>query len=192
MDPAEIQLIKDTVVAAMAPTNITSLAAVLTALAAVIVSPIVSILVARRQIRASARVANNQVQASIQVATSQIRAQTVSANRQAWINTLRENLAEFLSQTAAINLPGMSSIDVDSERFRQMVEQLTLIEGRIKLSVNPNEEDHVLLVELLDRAVRVADTRPRQPTTLANLTEEIVRLSQTVLKREWERVKSGE
>ena len=147
-------------------TNLTILAAIATALAAVIIGPFVTLRVAKQQIRA----------------------QTISANRHAWINSLRDELAAFLSLITSLAFPIM-----DANRFRQAAEELILVHSKIKLRLNPKEQDHVQMNDLLNRAYESAiSSDDKERRTVHTKRDEITALSQVILKREWERVKAGD
>ena len=96
------------------PGEINALASILTALAALIVSPIISQIVSRRQnktslqvaerqISASADLASKQIDSSLKIAQAQIEASNVSSKRQEWINTLRGELTTILALVGEIN-----------------------------------------------------------------------------------------
>lgn len=144
----------------------------LTALVAVIVSPVVSIYVARRQIRAS----------------------VVSANRQKWIDQLREQLAELITSIRFLNLH--RSLDHISEaEWIERFQRTFLIESKINLLLNSNESDHITLSKTVREAIAtMLETKEKKETSrkVVDLTDSIVKQSQAILKREWERVKTGD
>jgi hypothetical protein len=136
-----------------------------TALAAVIVTPIISLYVVRKEIDAK----------------------VLSENRQAWINELRERIATFvtLAQTYPMMLDTDSSVEKSSRYER--TKALRHCANEIALYVNPAEVDHSRLMAL----IRDAEKRCSfVPDSDADFTE-LVGLAQIVLKREWARVKSG-
>ena len=141
-----------------------------TALVAVIVGPVVSVYIARRQIRAS----------------------VVSANRQAWINNLRDAIADYLAKQEMVrnlNVHGYA----DESSFPR-IEETVRLANRIELLINPKEEDHVELAHLI---CQMANTMNQQNEKNKDFDvdmhrKRIVELSQAILKREWERVKSGD
>ena len=66
-----------------------------------------------------------------------------------------------------------------------------LVQNRIRLLLNPNEDDHIKLYQTIDVAFkRVRDEGPSDKESEADV-ETIIRLSQAILKREWQRVKAG-
>ena len=142
-----------------------------TALVAVIFGPVISLLIARRQIRAS----------------------VISTNRQAWINSLREAIASFLAKEAiARNLNRLSHADSSS---LGRIEEITRLKWHISLLINPQEEDHSRLDSLLDKLTNtINNNNPDSQDVDANiddLRQEVIKLSQTIFKREWKRVKRG-
>jgi hypothetical protein len=136
----------------------------LTALIAVIISPLISIYVVKKEI-------NSKV---------------LSENRQLWINSLRERIATF---TTLIKTPTPLTDDfaagmaARAERTR-LISQLA---NEIALHINPNEDDHAELVRL----VRGAETRSGANPNPAPEDAQIIELAQRILKREWQRVKEG-
>ena len=147
--------------------------AAITALFAVVLGPLVSIWVAQRQIRVT----------------------VLSANRQTWINTLRDLIAEYLSISALVHAGDWSSrTEVE---FDQKLERLTLLNAKIELMLNPNEPDHERLGTLLGDLLltmggRASAANKRDSQKARTIHNELLPLSQSVLKREWERVKRVE
>ncbi len=125
--------------------------------------------------------------------------QKVSDLRQAWIDTLRNDLALYISHLNSMHSSlwangsyehGSSpeeSWRVSKEDYSGANETL----ARILLRLNP--EEHVKLVEL----VKSLDSEFRpgclpNAKTLDSLEHDTVEEAQVVLKKEWERVKHGE
>lgn len=147
--------------------------AAITALFAVLLGPLVSIWVAKWQSRVT----------------------VLSANRQAWINALRESIAEYFSITALIHA-GDWSARTEVE-FDQKLERLALLNAKIRLMLNPNEPDHQRMSALLGELLltmggRASAANKRDAQKAKTITDELLPLSQSVLKREWERVKRVE
>lgn len=146
----------------------------LVALFAVIVGPAISL-----------RVVNRQIESSKAVADLQARANVLSKNRQDWINTLRIEVAGFISAATMI-LP-MLITQKDSQEMSKLLSQLTLHLAKTKLLINPEEDDHRILIAKMEDVTNHVLGFNGQPH---ELTDELVALAQKVLKREWERVKS--
>ncbi len=149
--------------------------AAVTALIAVVVGPLVTLYVANRQIRSS----------------------TISANRQEWINSLRNELSDFLAAftVASAQLSGRGHVKAES--VLESADALCRIETKVRLMLNPKEDDHIALSELLSAASDMAFKADKiQSSDLAKKIDQfqadIVETSQPILKREWERVKTLE
>ena len=133
------------------------------ALVAAFLGPIATIIVGRRQVRAS----------------------VVSANRQMWINALREDVAEFMEkeiewgQLFGPHQDGQSVICRDQVKAYEIMERLRFLTYRIELRLHPGERDHDKLIKLLNEA----PTPPRIET----LTADIKTVTQGILRREWKR-----
>ena len=145
----------------------------ITALVAVIVGPIITLLVARKQINAS----------------------VLSGNRQQWINRLRDELASLVA--IVHHLPSAhanESISTDAaiEKYGEFVEKAQTV----KLLINPKEPDHTNLVKLIENAsdqiIASINSNRAKASELEAAAAAIVSCAQSILKREWERVKRGQ
>ena len=145
-----------------------SIVSAVTALLAVIVGPIISIYVAKKQVRAN----------------------TVAVFRQQWIDSLREDLSQFLSlfEIIASNRSSFEPVSDDTNK------DLVACRTRIALRLNPNEGDHASLVDFLFESCSVLFRDPTTDkefdSTVRKRQEKIVALARPILKREWQRVKS--
>jgi len=97
------------------------LLSLLVALLAVFFGPLISWAISKRQISSSLEVANKQI---------------VAPMRQAWINSLRDLLSEISSSALHYYVAGFE--DRTDEEYRK----LTLLEHKITLMMNPEENDH--------------------------------------------------
>lgn len=142
-----------------------------TALVAVIVGPAVSMYVARRQIRAS----------------------VVSTSRQKWIDSLRDDLAQVYT---AIHVLGLQrSLDtISNEELHARMAELTLLESRITLRLNPNEEDHQTILSSIRESIQAmgAGSETAKRTAVQTQLVHLQKSAQVSLKREWQRVKNGD
>lgn len=134
--------------------------------------------------------------------------QKTSDFRQAWIDGLRGDLAVFFSSARALcrvmqEVRSPHSSDEDVLNFRFSTEQVGKMrfEGaealyRIKLRLNPNEDEHAELNRLLDLATSTQNQinieKGRDYSDALTAIENASSYSQDILKSEWERVKRGE
>ncbi|HTZ41207.1 MAG TPA: hypothetical protein VMB77_13725 [Syntrophales bacterium] len=149
-----------------------------TALVASMLGPIVSLKVARRQFNAT----------------------VLSTNRQKWIETLRDTVAELLSllvSSLVIKSSWQSKWDKGRGPLREdaalldKLERIVLAESKIRLLLNPTRADHKELSRRIDTAIkRLKDEESLDSDTEADI-ETITTVAQTILKREWQRVKLG-
>ena len=82
------------------------------------------------------------------VANRQIKASVLAANRQQWINTLRNELCEYIAMVFAFSLRSAASKEW-SEDYANTLKELSRIESKIVLLLNPTESDHAELRSLL-------------------------------------------
>src|SRR6202035_6015951 len=118
------------------PAVLAAIAATMTAMAAVIISPLVTYLTARKQIRAT----------------------LVSANRQSWIDALRVELSELfeLLTWQYLQRPGTLSGEEGYKYEAEKRSRIRLIINRIRLRLNPQEDDSRALLEHLNTLQRFA------------------------------------
>jgi len=71
---------------------------------------------------------------------------------------------------------------------------MTEFRFKIALLINPREEDHQMLLALVDRRLNLLSVSPSQEVWEEGqvIGAELTSVAQNVLKREWERVKQGE
>jgi len=127
---------------------------------------------------------------SMDIANKQIRATTVSVNRQAWINELRSQLAQLVTIIFSIAMETQKIEGISISK----IDELHLIENKIRLMLNPEEEDHIELIALSDKLV-TETTKTGDDLNIPHimdLRDSIISSSQRILKQEWIRVKKGQ
>jgi|SRR5947207_5184109 len=130
--------------------------------------------------------------AALRVSKAQIRT-AIARHRQDWINELRHEIATAVTSTWQAT--SEKNVNLSQEQRLTTIADKNLRVAKIKLLLNPIEEDHRALAELFDKsAIALAQYLKRETTThddLADINRRIVRLSQSILKREWDRVKGN-
>ncbi len=106
----------------------------------------------------------------------------ISKFRQEWINSLRNDLAQF---------NGLALFDKSDEQWHQMA----MLISRIKLRMNPNDEDYNdfsrVIANVIDRAGKSeAEKAIEIEGKYHNAGDDLIEIGQRILKREWERLKS--
>ena len=125
------------------------------------------------------------------LASKQIRATVVSSNRQNWINSLREEVSELISLVEAFDrntrtlLPSRETSQEAQRRRLDFEDRANLMLRRIQLRLNEGEQDHLDLIGLLQKFVAAMRHD-------AILEDRIIKLTQKILKAEWNRVKRGD
>ena len=122
---------------------------------------------------------------SYRIAKQQFKATVLSGNRQQWINTLRDCLAEFQSNVSLLGLEEHDS--------GKLMRRASLQRFKITLFINPKEDDHKELLSLVGRLMRISFTGAQEEGVKpAQLQYALSSVAQSILKREWERVKRGD
>ena len=85
---------------------------------------------------------------------------------------------------------GRGLLAEDSKMLRKL-ERIVLVQCKIRLLINPNEGDHNELYRTIDAALKRIQAEESSDAEMEADVEAITRLSQAILKREWQRVKLG-
>jgi hypothetical protein len=154
----------------------------LIALLAVFFSPLISYLTTKLTLSSQRKMSERTISS-----------QVISVNRQDWINTLRDNVSQFVAIMFTLSLA--TEADMNTKEFFEKTEILFAIRFKLKLLINPKEDDHQKLDALIGDALRnvIAPEKERAKLRpLSDLRDDIMIVSQNILKREWERVKKVE
>jgi len=151
-----------------------SVLSLLIALLAVLVGPIVSWLIAKRQ---------------AQITLSIAKRHTISPIRQEWIDKLRKHVAEIMSTShqyfvAHQGDPSEEGKMIADEPFRKRL----FLYREIELMLNHDEDDHKQLLRQLDK-ISFAIGELKTINEFSKGVKEATRLAQKIFKDEWTRVK---
>jgi len=132
------------------------------------------------------------------------KSELTAINRQSWINTLRDDLASFVGAMnsiwdlnrvkdgrakvlAELRKPeyAMTELYDWSIKYNGSIQYAEGISAKIKLLINPTENNSKVLCSLLDEAMELVILK-KDPK---DLNGKIIDISQKILKKEWERVK---
>jgi hypothetical protein len=137
---------------------------------------------------------------TLAVARRQFNANVLSANRQKWIETFRDLLAELISLLIAVLVvksewkgqwnKGLGLITSDPNLLLKL-ERIVLVQWKIRLLINPTEADHQELYRTIEMAFQRVQSEEMHDGEVEAEIENVTRLAQTILKREWMRVKKG-
>jgi len=162
-----------------------------------IVIVIASFLMTRRQLEEKTKESINSFDKTIEKQTelskNEIKLEVLSKNRQAWINSLRNELSEFMGLVSAIKnhtiiMRGderLVSVKDNFNKIRIDTNKLDTIKYKIYLLINPNEENSKKLIALLEPI----KTKVLQEENVDNEIQQLIDISQKILKYEWNRVK---
>ena len=149
-----------------------------TALVASVVGPVITLAVARRQFNAT----------------------VIAGNRYKWIEALRDDLAELISLLATAIVvkskwkdrweDGRGPLNAEPALLDKF-ERIVLAQSRIQLLINPADAAHHHLGKAIDSAARRLRSEESPDTDTEADIQAIVGLAQSILKREWQRVKLG-
>lgn len=155
-----------------------SLITATTALVASIMSPFVTLRVARRQFRAN----------------------VISTNRQKWIETFRSRVSELISLMNAAHVIKRHSVESWRGGLGPVQANLGLTDkferaymalAEIRLLTNASDLEHQRLNEALATALAHLQHDELRERELAESVEDVIALGRTIIRQEWGRVKRG-
>ncbi|MPN30954.1 hypothetical protein SDC9_178425 [bioreactor metagenome] len=121
---------------------------------------------------------------------NQLFAQTVSNSRNAWLGILRDNIAEMLGE--AYNCASFDNEKKVENSSKNKINdsKSTYLKARTQIMtrLNLNEEYHVLLKNKIDELDNLVKGK-LDKKWFYTLQDEIIEISQDLLKIEWEKVK---
>lgn len=113
--------------------------------------------------------------------------------RQSWIDSLRVEVADLLSNILMIKkLVEDEESDVEKKDLFQALQIADRSLMLIRLRLNENEPDSMRLLETIDKIENLSNGSSFPYEVVQKLERELISHSKQVLKTEWERVKSGE
>ena len=125
------------------------------------------------------------------VTTRISRKQTTATLRQQWIDSLRDNIAELSSIINYLLIDNEIPLATDDDK--KIYLRLYNLESKIQLLLNPKENDHIELIEIIGKLLIETHNTAEDGTSRINRVSDIHNLfiekSQVILKKEWERVK---
>ncbi|MGH7172474.1 MAG: hypothetical protein ACRELG_19520 [Gemmataceae bacterium] len=134
----------------------------------VFVGPVVSWIVSKRQQQLSLAIANKQI---------------IAPMRQAWINHLRDLLAELSSSTRHYWAAGFEN------RRDEEYQRLVFLQHKVVMMLNPLEADHLRLEELIRKMISSLERGREGEEDFWKAHRSVMDLSRQVFKREWNRVR---
>lgn len=141
----------------------------LTALVAVVIGPLITLRVSKRQVFAPMR--------------------------QAWIYDFRKLISEFIACSAALHsFHNRNSFLTDSEK-KEIYNRLVHLEAEISLYLNSKESDHIKLIELTSEMVDLTHKKDVSNKDIMVLSGEcelkITKISRKIIQKEWNVVKDS-
>lgn len=125
------------------------------------------------------------------IAKKQITNAGVTQFRQNWIDNLREAISAYIAKAEMIS---MLDYD-DDENYFEHFKDLSRMQYKIELLLNPNEDDHKEVVNLISDIRDVIHEEDIEDDKLDkridDLIDRLLDVSKNVLKREWNVVKKG-
>jgi hypothetical protein len=137
---------------------------------------------------------------AVQTARSQIKANVISSNRAKWIASMTDLVACAISQWTGVmylraGLPDQNAATIAMNKaLLEHIEKGLLTNSKIRLMLNPNEAESQQLMKNLGAVVVALRSSADQAIVESQVhghLDEIVRVSQSILKAEWIRVKLG-
>lgn len=127
---------------------------------------------------------------SYKIARRQISNSGVTQFRQKWIDNVRDAISVFIAKAEVISM-----LDYDEdEAYFEHFKELSQMQHKIELFLNPQEEDHNEIVELLNdirEIIHEETIDEKLEDKMYDKIQKLLNVSKRVLKREWNVVKKG-
>ena len=116
----------------------------------------------------------------------------VTQFRQKWIDNLRDSISLYIAKAEMIS---MLDLD-DDEKYYTHFEDLSRMQNKVELLLNPNENDHNNLIAKMEEIRELIHDENEEDLDLFeklvdNKIKELLIISKAVLKKEWNVVKNG-
>ncbi len=112
----------------------------------------------------------------------------VSEFRQKWINELRDDIASVITHGFAI----YEWDGKDHKALNKAFSGMHRVTARISLRLNPQEKETTLLLSKMNDMRKVLHTEGAEFEDVNLAAQQLTQAGQTILKKEWTRVKRGE
>lgn len=141
---------------------------------------------------------NKKINESKKALRQQMITNNIAPMRQAWINDLRNTMADFLSQCEMLffvfllykeNRFSENEIDENKDKIIR-IKSLMRTYRYLVLLLPANEADSLSIKELLSDAMEQILSDENQDSDISEITTSISKKTQALLKREWEVTKS--
>ena len=127
--------------------------------------------------------------------------QKTSEFRQSWIDSLREEMSEYLAQLGVLVLAHellmkrkteVTNRDIAevAKNVRSNILEVIKLKTKLRLRINPSE--HAYLIQQLHEIHEFADSVDTNHAGFQPLEDAIIKSTQKILEGEWYRVKRGE
>lgn len=154
----------------------------------VIGGTIISVVTISKKTKESVHAFDETIKTQLTLSEVHLKAEVLSRNRQKWIDNLRSEISHFLAKLHEYDHHITFGKSLKISEMINIISKLREHEAKIKLLINPKEKDHQQLVKLIESSIRLASTEER--TVFEDgIDQVIIETSQTILKREWVRVK---
>jgi hypothetical protein len=115
----------------------------------------------------------------------------VTQFRQQWIDNLRNSISVFIAKAEVISLMDFE----EDEPYTEQFEELCQMQYKIELLLNPLEDNHNEIISLLESIREIIHDEKisdaRMDKELSRNIDDLLDITKTVLKEEWNIVKKG-
>jgi hypothetical protein len=113
---------------------------------------------------------------------------TITAERVKWLESLRQNVSKYTGKVHSFWHLNNSGNPADKAEAQRLLTEVDVLSNVIRLQLNPNDSPDREIELLLSSTIPdVAALQTYDPLKIH--LDNLVRLTQTLLKKEWERVK---
>lgn len=142
----------------------------------------------RRQLELTSKASINAYNKTINHQTELSKMEVLSKNRQAWINNLRDEVSRYIGfcQSAYFAHNGNATV---KSKLPENLTRIVEIRAKINLLLNPTEENSKILTEQMNSLSDIIKEH-KDVEKLREQISDITKVTQKILKEEWEKVKA--
>jgi hypothetical protein len=165
-----------------------SIISALTAMLAVFVGPIIQLYISKKQTANQLKLTEMAFSNQYKMKEAEIKKNLLSTKRTEWIDKLRLLFSGLSSKIVILSLI-MPDKNIDKKTLYKLIEDLDMLVSQIELSLNPLEENHVKMKNILVKLQQIAVEEDLFKKEYAIIQKEFIKIAGKILKEEWEKAK---
>jgi len=157
-----------------------------------VLSAIINIWIADKMKNSNEKTISLQLTNAKELALAEFKATLGAKNRQDWIDELRHNLSEFISQSAMINIE--FSVDrPDNEKIKPYFQKMNYNKAKIAMLINEEKAEQKRVIDAVNELVNKSfdSQNDFDAAEFKGIEDELVDASRDLFNIHWEKIKNS-